>query len=100
MKRTKRWLCLLLVFCMMLSVLPVTAMAAEPGTQAAGAAEPRHGEAIYEDDFSGNGKGNWPKKADYTWTNSGTLQGKKYDNGSILRAENVVELKTAEKYVV
>ena len=27
MKRTKRWLCLLLVFCMMLSVLPVTASA-------------------------------------------------------------------------
>ncbi len=100
MKKTQRWLCLLLVFCMMLSVLPVTAMAAEPGTQAAGAAEPRHGEAIYEDDFSGNGKSNWPVKGDYTWTGSGTLQGKKYDNGSILRAEKVTGLINAENYVV
>ena len=42
MKKTQRWLCLLLVLCMLLSVLPVTAMAAEtgaePSAQAAGTA--------------------------------------------------------------
>lgn len=29
MKKTQRWLCLLLVLCMLLSILPVTAMAAD-----------------------------------------------------------------------
>ena len=37
MKKTQRWLCLLLVLCMLLSVLPVTAMAAETATPATGA---------------------------------------------------------------
>ena len=74
MKKTQRWLCLLLVLCMLLSVLPVTAMAAEPGVEAnavlhqedaqvgadvlaapqsVGEAGPNHGDLIYENDFSG-----------------------------------------------
>ena len=42
MKKTQRWLCLLLVLCLLLSVMPVAAMAAEtgsePSAQAAGTA--------------------------------------------------------------
>ena len=33
MKKTQRWLCLLLVLCLLLSVMPVTAMAAEAGAE-------------------------------------------------------------------
>ena len=35
MKKTQRWLCMLLVFCMMLSVLPFTAAAEEPPASSA-----------------------------------------------------------------
>ena len=33
MKKTQRWLCLLLVLCLLLSVMPVAAMAAETGAE-------------------------------------------------------------------
>ena len=44
MKKTQRWLCLLLVLCMLLSVMPVTAMAAETGAEAVGT-------VLYQENF-------------------------------------------------
>ena len=38
MKKTQRWLCLLLVLCMLLSVLQMTALAAETGAEPCGQA--------------------------------------------------------------
>ena len=48
MKKTQRWLCLLLVLCMLLSVLPVTAMAAEPDAEPSVQAA---GTVLYQEDF-------------------------------------------------
>ena len=107
MKKTQRWLCLLLVLCLLLSVLPVTAMAVEPGVEAdavlhqedaeagadvlaapqsVGEAGPAHGDLIYENDFSGED----PIQG---WTNNlpfackeGTLQGTTATSGGVILA--------------
>lgn len=107
MKKTQRWLCLLLVLCMLLSVMPVTAMAAEPGAEAGtalyqedaeagadvlaapqsvGEAGPNHGDLIYENDFSGEDPiRGWTNKLPYV-CQEGTLQGTTATSGGLILA--------------
>ena len=64
MKKTQRWLCLLLVLCLLLSVMPVTAMAAEAG------AEPSEQAAtvLYQEGFDMRCQRGWTRQAGSAWS--------------------------------
>ena len=94
MKRTKRWLCLLLVFCMMLSVLPVTASA----ENAAESTAEHH--LLLADDFTPNG---WMKETADTAhapLSTYTLKGHTQQSTTGGPATATVKIETAGEYHV
>ena len=95
MKRTKRWLCLLLVFCMMLSVLPVTASA----ENAAESTAEHH--LLLADDFKPSGWTIESTKKDQGALSTNTLRGGKTGTSStVAPATATVKIETAGEYHV